>query len=82
MLAEKFSRWDGGTAAKRARVGFFARNLNHTLTSLLARRAAWGHTDPATVVVLGTSTPVRGCAQYTAPLPLGEAVSAIATHTI
>ena len=78
MLAEKYSRWDGSLVAKKARVGFFARNLNHTLTSLLARRAAWGHADPATVVVLGTSTPVRGCAQYTAPLPLGEAVSAIA----
>ena len=68
MLAEKWSHWDGHDVAKRARVGFFARNLNHTLVSLLARRAAWGRRDPASVVILGASTPVRGCARYREPL--------------
>ena len=68
MLAEKWSHWAGNDVAKRARVGFFARNLNHTLASLLARRAAWGRHDPASVVILGASTPVRGCARFATPL--------------
>ena len=73
------SVWDGQTAAKKARVGFFARNLNHTLASLLWRRAAWGHKDPQSVVILGTSTPVRGCARFTAPLKAsGEAIDVAA----
>lgn len=78
MLAEKWSHWAGKEVAKRARVGFFARNLNHTLTSLLARRAAWGRRDPASVVILGASTPVRGCARYSTPLrdPLEAAIIA------
>ena len=71
MLAEKWSSWDGQQAAKRARLGFFARNLNHTLSSLLWRRHAWGHREPQSVVLLGTSTPVRGCARFHAPPPLG-----------
>ena len=78
MLAEKWSHWEGSVVAKRARVGFFGRNLNHTLTSLLSRRAAWGRKDPASVVLLGTSTPVRGCARFAHPLrdPLEAAVVA------
>lgn len=75
MLAEKWTWWAGGEAARRARVGFFARNLNHTLASLLWRRAGWGRKDPATVVLLGTSTPVRGCARFRSPLAEAEAVA-------
>ena len=43
-------------------------DLNHTLSSLLSRRAAWGRRFPASVVLLGTSTPVRGCARFSRPL--------------
>lgn len=68
MLAEKWSLWDGAEATRRARIGFFARNLNHTLSSLLQRRAGWGRHDPASVVILGTSTPIRGCARLKSPL--------------
>ena len=68
MLAEKWTHWSGGEVAKRARVGFFTRNLNHTLVSLLSRRAAYGRRNPASVVLLGASTPVRGCARFTRPL--------------
>lgn len=78
MLAEKWSRWSGAVAASKARVGFFVRNLNHTLTSLIARRAAWGRTDPASVIVMGASTPVRGCANFRTPLTLTDAIAAAA----
>ena len=74
MLAEKWSTTGGSEAARKARVGFFGRNLNHTLASLLARRASWGHHDPASVVLLGTSTPVRGCARFSRPLGELEAI--------
>ena len=78
MLAEKWSKLEPADAAKRARVSFFVRNLNHTLHSLVAARAAWGRTDPSTVVVLGTSTPVRGCAGFAAPLDTDGALRAAA----
>ena len=76
MLAEKWTRFAPAEAANRARIAFFVRNLNHTLSSLISRRAAWGHTDPATVMLLGTSTPVRGCARFKAPLTLTAALTA------
>lgn len=77
MLAEKWSRWSAEEAAKRARVSFFAGNLNHTLSSLLKRRSEWGRHDPASVVVLGASTPVRNCERFEEPLAsLANAVEA------
>ena len=78
MLAEKWATVGGNEAARKARVGFFGRNLNHTLVSLLARRASWGHRDPASVVLLGTSTPVRGCARFKRPLSELEAIEVAA----
>lgn len=74
MLAEKWSTFSAPEAARRARVGFFSRNLNHTLASLLARRVVWGRKNPASVVILGTSTPVRTCAKFRHPLAAAEAV--------
>jgi hypothetical protein len=79
MLAEKWTKWLGSEAARRARISFFARNLNHTLSSLLTQRTIWGHTSPASVVLLGASTPVRGCASFRNPLAsVGDAVAAVA----
>ena len=78
MLAEKWSTFGAAEAARRTRLGFFARSLNHTLGSLLARRAAWGRTDPASVIMLGASTPIRGCARFRAPISAFEAVEAAA----
>jgi len=78
MLAEKWTKLPPPEAARRARIEFVARNLNHTLHSLIARRAVWGHTDPASVVLLGTSTPVRGCARFDSPLSLEGAIAAAA----
>jgi uncharacterized membrane protein YgcG len=78
MLAEKWSYMGGEEAARRARIGFFSRNLNHTLSSLLWRRAAWGRKDPASVVLMGASTPVRGCERFHAPLAASDAISVAA----
>ncbi len=80
MLAEKGARASrrGAEVARRARIAFFARNLNHTLASALEARAAWGRTHPASVVVLGSTTPVRSCARYREPLSLSRAVEALA----
>ena len=78
MLAEKNARASRKPAetARRARIAFFSRNLNHTLSSVLARRAAWGRLDPSSVVLLGSTTPVRSCARYRRPLSLADAVAA------
>ena len=57
-----------------ARRAFFMRNLNHTLASTVAHRAAAGH-DPSTVTLLGASTPVSGCSRYTQPISLTESLA-------
>ena len=62
------------------RLSFFPNNLNHTLQSAIATRAAWGRPDPASVVVVGTSIPVPGCSRFDAPLSAAEAGLAGSDH--
>ena len=57
-----------------ARRAFFMRNLNHTLASTVAHRAAAGH-HPSTVTLLGASTPVSGCSRHTRPISLTESLA-------
>lgn len=60
---------------------FFSANLNHTLSYLLKARAAWGHAAAAaSVLLVGTTTPVAGCSRFNRPIGLTEAVDAIYNH--
>lgn len=52
---------------------FYFRNLNHTLTSLLAARRRWGHAA-ASVVVVGQAVPVPACDRFVAPIGLSDAL--------
>ena len=45
----------------------FVHNLNLTMASLLAARAAWGHSDSKRVAVVGATLPVPGCRDQYAP---------------
>ena len=53
--------------AARAASAFFFHNFNHTLSSVLARRASLG-ASPASTIVLGASIPVPGCSRFSAPV--------------
>ena len=64
----------GAEEQLEARRAFFMRNLNHTLASTIAHRAAAGH-HPSTVTLLGATTPVSGCSRYTRPISLTESLA-------
>ena len=64
----------GAAEQLEARRAFFMRNLNHTLASTIAHRAAAGH-HPSTVTLLGATTPVSGCSRYTRPISLTESLA-------
>ena len=64
-----------------ARRAFFMRNLNHTLTSTISHRAAAGH-HPATVTLLGATTPVPGCSRYRRPISLTESLGSGAEEQV
>lgn len=57
-------------SVKMAYHAFFPSNLNHTLASVLAARTAWGHSDPSSVLLVGTTTPVAGCSRFSQPISL------------
>ena len=62
--------------AERAASAFFFHNFNHTLSTVLARRAAAFGASAASTIVLGASIPVPGCSRFTAP------ASAAAAHAV
>ena len=64
----------GAEEQLEARRAFFTRNLNHTLASTIAHRAAAGH-HPSTVTLLGATTPVSGCSRFTRPISLTESLA-------
>lgn len=60
-------------ASHLAHHAFIPHNLNHTLASLVAARAAWGHRSAASsVLVVGTTTPVAGCSRFSEPIRQSE----------
>ena len=73
-----------GNAPIRQRMAlnaFFPQNLNHTLSALLAARAALGYAPPAAnVLLLGTSTPVSGCSRFDEPITLSRYIQANYEH--
>jgi len=59
---------------------FFARNLNHTLTTLIAHRAVAelrnGSSHPSSIVVVGPPVPVPACNTFASPVHPAEALLA------
>ena len=67
-------------SASMAYHAFFPGNLNHTLKSLITARSLWGHHDPGTVLVVGTTTPVAGCSRFSSPISLATFTRANYDH--
>ena len=53
---------------------FLPANLNHTLASLIAARAAHGHEEPPSksIMLVGTTTPVAGCSRFHSPISMAK----------
>ena len=66
---------------KMALHAFFPQNLNHTLAHLLHARKAVGQEPPeASVLLMGTTTPVAGCSRFAEPISLAQYVRANYDH--
>jgi len=67
----------GALEQQQSRRAFFLRNLNYTLASTIAHRARFGR-HPATVTLIGTSSPVSGCSRFARPISLADSLGASA----
>ena len=66
---------------RMAHHAFFPANLNHTLSQLVAERAHRGHPDAsASMLLVGTTTPVAGCSRFSEPIDLARFVQANYDH--
>ena len=72
VLAAKVQLAAAGRVDQAGREAFFARNLNHTLASLLAARTASGYPH-ASVALIGPTAPIPGCDRFYEPLELDVA---------
>ena len=80
-MALKYHEPHPSATARLQYHAFLPFSLNHTLSLLIAARAAWGHADAASSVLLvGTSTPVAGCSRFSHPISLAQYAAANYEH--